>query len=56
MTLNIEFHLGSVNLNQHAKYLGQKSFCLKLIIRMANTYTTDWLLHLDHKVHSIMLC
>jgi len=46
VTLTIERGLESVKVNQHAKYLSQRSFCLKVIVRTDRyTHTADRLLY-----------
>jgi len=44
MTLILEFHLDSVKMNLHAKYICQKLFSSKVIVRM---HTYDQLLYTD---------
>jgi len=48
MTLIFENDLDSAKLNQHATYLGQRSFSSKRYCPHAQTHTPDRLLHLDH--------
>jgi len=49
-TLIFELDLDSVKLNHHAKYLGQRSFSSKVIVRTyRHTYTPEQSLDLDHK-------
>ena len=44
MTLILEFHLDSVKMNLHAKYICQKLFSSKVIVHM---HTHDQLLYTD---------
>jgi len=42
MTLTVELDLDMVKVNQHAKYLGQRSFRLKLLFGHTDTQPTDY--------------
>jgi len=51
MTLTSELDLDRVKVNHHAKYVGQRSFRSKVIVRTARqTHTTDRLLYTATKV------
>jgi len=48
MTVTFEFHLDSVKENQRAKYLGQRLFTSKVIIRICRHRHTDRFLYSTH--------
>jgi len=49
MTLNCENDLDSVKMNQHTKYLGQRSSSSKVTVR-TQTHTHHRLLYVGHKM------
>jgi len=51
--MTFELDLDGVQLNQRAKYLGQRSFRSKVTFRQ--THITDRLLYLDHTVDRLPL-
>jgi len=52
MTLTFELDAYMVKMNRYAKYLGQRSFRSRVVVRRdRQTHTiTDWLLYLDYKM------
>jgi len=47
MSLTIQLDADRVKMNYHAKYLGQRSLCWKVIVQ-TDWHEYDWVLYLDH--------
>jgi len=63
MTLTYEHDIGKVQMNYHAYYLGQRSFCfIKVTVEHRHTHTADRLHYPDSKVvgknesHCLLCC